>query len=78
MDRWTVVEGEQEFVIESIDPGGQFQLYSASGEPFVTSAAGLRDLRRKIGVAIGIAQSGDSGRGDDPGSRQSRGGEPDA
>lgn len=56
MARWTVVDGDQELVIEARD-GGRFSLQVVSGAEFVTGAAGLKDLHRKVSIAIGIAQA---------------------
>lgn len=57
MPRWTVVDGDQELVIESAGPG-LMALNIPSGLPFVTDAAHLKDLRAKLSLAIGSAQAG--------------------
>jgi hypothetical protein len=54
---WTVVNGEQVMVIESTDKG-LVSIGIPSGTPFVAGVAGIRDVRTKLGLAIG-AVSGD-------------------
>lgn len=73
MARWTVVDGEQELVIESAGPG-LVSLDIPTGSPFVTDADHLKDIRAKLSLAIGDAQAGPSQQ-DDHGQRDSRGGE---
>lgn len=56
MARWTVVDGDQTLVIESID--GQVSIEIQPGPYFVTDDHDrIRDLRTKLGMAIGEAQA---------------------
>lgn len=72
MPRWTVEHEGQTLVLESTPDGG-YQLGTTTGDPWVTDVKGLRELRRRLGVAIGDAQAGDSAEADDAGSRAQRG-----
>lgn len=56
--RWTVVDGDQELVIEATEPG--LMSIDIPRPPFVTNAAHLKDLRAKLSLAIGVAQAGQS------------------
>lgn len=60
MARWTVVRGDQVMVIESTEEG-LVSVDIPSGSPFVTSPEGIRDMRSKLGLAIGEAQAGSGG-----------------
>lgn len=76
MPRWTVVHAGQTLVLEST-PDGRFQLGTITGDPWVTDAQGLRELRRRLGVAIGEAQAGDSDEAHDGGPKESQRGDGD-
>jgi hypothetical protein len=56
MARWTVLHGDQVMVIESTDEG-LVSVAIPSGSPFVTDPEGIRDMRSKLGLAIGEAQA---------------------
>lgn len=57
--RWTVVHGEQVFVIETT-PADKIILDMPAGRPFITDNREIiADLRRKLGMAIGDAQGAD-------------------
>lgn len=58
MARWIVVDGEQVVIIEST-AAGVISVDIPSGPPFVTDRDGARDMRRKLGLAIGIAGQGE-------------------
>lgn len=55
MARWTVLDGDQVMVIESTK--GVVSVDIPSGAPFVTGPEGIRDMRSKLGLAIGDAQT---------------------
>src|SRR4051812_6485540 len=66
MARWTVTDGYQEIVIESVQPA-LVSVDIPTGGPFITGAEGIRDLRTKLGLAIGDAQGGEEPHRQDPG-----------
>ena len=76
MARWTVTDGYQEIVIESAQPA-LVSVDIPTGGPFITGADGIRDLRTKLGLAIGDAQAGTGPDRQDP-HGHSPGGESDA
>jgi len=55
MARWTVADGDQVFVIESTP--GEVSLEIQPGPGFITNAEKIRELRTKLGAAIGEAQA---------------------
>jgi hypothetical protein len=59
MARWTVLHGDQVMVIEATGEG-LVSVDIPSRTPFVTDPEGIRDMRSKLGLAIGEAQA-DSG-----------------
>lgn len=69
MARWTVQDGDQLMVIETA--GDQVTVDIPSGPPFVTGRDGARDIRVKLGLAMGALQaitteqSDHEGHGDD-------------
>jgi hypothetical protein len=54
---WTVVNGDQVMVIEPTDKG-LVSIGISSGTPFVAGVAGIRDVRIKLGLAIGAVSAG--------------------
>lgn len=56
MARWTVADGDHVMVIESTD-SGLVSVDIPSGPPFVAGADGIRDVRTKLGLAIGDIQA---------------------
>lgn len=56
MVRWTVQDGDQDMVIEA--RGDRIIVDIPSGLPFTTDADGIRDMRRKLGLAIGEVSPG--------------------
>jgi hypothetical protein len=57
--RWTVTSEDQVMVIES--RVGRVSVDIPTGAPFVGETHTIRDMRTKLGLAIGHAQSGDKG-----------------
>lgn len=51
MARWTVIDGDQEFVIEAA-VADQVTMRTPSGESFVMARPTVEDLRRKLALAI--------------------------
>jgi hypothetical protein len=58
MAKWTVGDGDDQFVIEVRDQA--ITLSIPSGKPIAATPAQAQDIRAKIAIAIGIAQG--SGR----------------
>lgn len=56
MSRWTVASGDHVVVIESTDDG-LVSVDIPSGPPFTAGAEGIRDLRTKLGLALGDIQA---------------------
>jgi hypothetical protein len=56
MARWTVVDGDNVMVIESTDRG-LVSVDVPSGLPFLAGIDGVRDVRTKLGLAIGDTQA---------------------
>lgn len=52
MARWTVVVGDQLMVIETTQTG-LVSVDVPTGTPFVADVEGIRDMRSKLGLAIG-------------------------
>jgi hypothetical protein len=79
MARWTVVDGDQQLVIESAGTG--LIAVDIARPPFVTDPEHLKELRAKLSLAIGSAQAelsesaGPSQQDDDGEARGSHGGE---
>jgi len=78
MARWTVTEGQQRVDVESIEPGGLVSLDIPTGGPFIATADTIRDLRTKLGLAIGEDRTGNNPSAQDAGLRHSQGGESNA
>lgn len=56
MGRWTIASDGQVMVVES-SITGLVSVDIPSGTPFVAGVDGIRDVRTKLGLAIGDAQS---------------------
>ena len=56
MPRWTVGDGDHEFVVE-VTREGQVTLDITGGGPFVVSPESAEEVRAKIGAAIGAARA---------------------
>lgn len=54
MSRWTIGEGDAEMIIEAA--GGQISVAIPSGQPIIAAPGVAKDMRAKLGAAIGIAQ----------------------
>lgn len=55
MARWSVVDGDQEYVVETT-PNHLVSLGTADGRPFVVAPERAEEVRLKIGAAIGVAR----------------------
>lgn len=60
MARWTVINGDHVMVIESTNKG-LVSIDIPSGLPFLGDADEIRDVRTKLGLAIGDVQAGSTG-----------------
>jgi hypothetical protein len=55
MAEWTIGEGD-ELLVVAATTSGEITVHIPSGQPLTVDADTARDIRLKIGAAIGVAQ----------------------